>query len=405
MSLTKAQRFKMMFEKTKEMLSLSVRIRLAVVLVLGSCVGLSWAEEQKGDPRQLPDILGVTHVDGKYHLTDKDFLNEGGDHILALGSRVIKVWFSNPPKSYSFNSQWPPMTSMVDTARSRYFRELFDKPFTTYIMMCFSKGRGAGYFRDGMTEEQKLDEQRQFYELAKYLLTAYRQTGKTFVLQHWEGDWLIRASYDRNVDPTPEAIKGMTGWLNARQAGVTQARQEVGTDGVRVYHAAEVNLVVGSMRQGRPNLVNKVLPYTKLDLVSYSAWDATSEHAKDPNMFREALDFIAANTPDSASFGDRNVYVGEFGMPENEFSAERIAEMIPDVVRTARDWGCPYIVYWQLYCNELKPRGQPTPVTANDAVRGFWLIRPDGSKAWTWDYFHGLLNPRAKRLQSIGASK
>ncbi|MEA3224997.1 MAG: hypothetical protein U9Q07_03540 [Planctomycetota bacterium] len=382
-----------------------MRIRFAVLLVLVVSIGWSRAGGAGDNPKQLPDIVGVTHVDGKYHLTDKDFLNEGADQILALGSRVIKVWFHNPPKSYSFNSQWPPMGSMVETAKSPYFRRLFDKPFTTYIMMCFSKGRSASYFRSGITEEQKLDEQRQFYELAKYLLTTYKRTGKTFVLQHWEGDWLIRASYDKNADPAPEAIKGMIGWLNARQAGVNQARDEVGSDGVSVYHAAEVNRVVRSMRRGEPNLVNKVLPHTKLDLVSYSAWDATTEHAKDPNVFRDALDFIAANMPDSPSFGNQNVYVGEFGMPENEFSAERIRGMIPDVVQTARDWGCPYIVYWQLYCNELKPRRQPTPVTGNDEVRGFWLIRPDGSKAWTWDYFHGLLNPGSALLPNIGAAK
>ena len=375
-----------------------MHVRFAVLLVLGVCIGWSRAEEARDNPKALPDIVGVTHVDGKYHLTENDFLNEGADQILGLGSRVIKVWFHNPSKSYSFNSQWPVAESMVETAESPYFKELFGKPFTTYIMMCFSKGRGAAYFRSGITAEQKLDEQRQFYELTRHLLTTYRQTGKTFVLQHWEGDWLIRSSYNGKVDPTPEAIEGMIGWLNARQAGVERARREIGTNGVSVYHAAEVNRVVGSMREGQANLVNKVLPHTKLDLVSYSAWDATSEHARDPNVFREALDFIAANMPDSPSFGNRNVYVGEFGMPENEFSAERIREMIPDVVRTAVDWGCPYVVYWQLYCNELKPRRQPTPVTSNDAVRGFWLIRPDGSKAWTWDYFYGLLNSGNTRL-------
>ncbi|MHC4369838.1 MAG: hypothetical protein ACYSW8_19680 [Planctomycetota bacterium] len=373
--------------------------------MFGICIGSGRAEGAGDNPKQLADIVGVTHVDGKYHLTDKDFLNEGADQILALGSRVIKVWFHNPPKSYSFNSRWPPMPSMVDIAKSPYFRELFDKPFTTYIMMCFSKGRGAGYFTSGMTAEQKLDEQRQFYELTKYLLTTYKRTDKTFILQHWEGDWLIRGSYDKNVDPTPEAIKGMIGWLNARQAGVSQARLEVGCDGVRLYHAAEVNRVVCSMRRGEPNLVNKVLPHTKLDLVSYSAWDATTEHARDPNVFRDALDFIATNMPDSPAFGGRNVYVGEFGMPENEFGAGRIREMIPDVIRTSLDWGCPYIVYWQLYCNELKLHNQPTPVTDNDAVRGFWLIRPDGSKAWTWDYFHRLLKPDSIRLQDSGVSK
>jgi len=289
------------------------------------------------------------------------------------------------------------MDSLVEIAQSPYFRKLFDKPITTYIMMCFSMGRNASYWRNGVTEEQKLDEQRQFYELTKHLLTTYKGTGKTFILQHWEGDWLIRGSYDKNVDPTPEAISGMIEWLNARQAGVNQARKEVGLEGVWVYHAAEVNRVVSSMKEGKPNLVNKVLPHTRLDLVSYSAWDATTKLYDEPDVFREALDFIAANMPDSPDFGGRNVYVGEFGMPENKFPAGQIQKVIPSAVETALDWGCPYIVYWQLYCNELKGKNRRAPVHSNDDVRGFWLIRPDGSKAWTWDYLYGLLNSPAPK--------
>jgi len=259
-------------------------------------------------------------------------------------------------------------------------------------MMCFSKGKSAAYWRNGITAEQKLDEQKQFYELTKYLLTTCKGTGKTFVLQHWEGDWLIRGNYDKNADPTPKAISGMIGWLNARQEGVNQARKEVGTDGVWVYHAAEVNRVVSTMKQGRPNMVDKVLSHTQLDLVSYSAWDATAEYSGNSQILREALDFIAKNTPDSVEFGNRNVYLGEFGMPENNHPSDKIQKVIPGAVETALNWGCPYIVYWQLYCNELKDKQQKPPVKSNDAVRGFWLIRPDGSKAWTWDYFSGLLS-------------
>jgi len=341
---------------------------------------------------ELRDIIGVTHVNGRYYLTDEDYLNERAEQILALGSRVIKVWFHKPQESYSFNSKWHQMDTLVEIVRSPYFRELFDRPFTTYILMCFSMGRGGGYWKNGITEQQKQDEQKQFYELAKHLLITHRNTGKTFVLQHWEGDWLIRGSFNREIDPEQVAISGMIDWLNARQAGVNQARREVGQRGVRVYHAAEVNRVVVSMKEGRPNMVNSVLPHTNLDLVSYSAWDATTERFEDPNVFREALDFIAAHMPDSPDFGNRNVYLGEFGMPENGFSAEQIRKAIPNAVQTALDWGCPYIVYWQLYCNELKSGKRKPPVHDNDAVRGFWLIRPDGSKGWTWDYFYRLLH-------------
>jgi hypothetical protein len=189
----------------------------------------------------------------------------------------------------------------------------------------------------------------------------------------------------------------MIEWLNARQAGVNQARQEVGTNEVFVYHAAEVNRVVDSMKNGKPNMVNKVLPHTKLDLVSYSAWDSTTAYPEDPQVFADALDFIAKNMPDSPDFGNRNVYVGEFGMPENKFPAEQIKKMVPSVVTTALDWGCPYIIYWQLYCNELQDSKEQTPVHKNDAVRGFWLIRPDGSRAWTWEYFSGLLSSGGKK--------
>lgn len=366
---------------------------LIAILNLGS---FCCAQDQTA--RDVRDVVGVVHVAGRYHLTDKDFLNEGADQILALGSRVIKVWFygkrhEHPDGVYPYNSQWPKADSLVEGAKTPYYQELFDKPFTTYILVVTALGRDDGYWRNGISEEQKADEQRQFYELAKYLLTRYKDTGKTFVLQHWEGDWMVRGNFDAQAAPTELALKSMIEWLNARQAGVNQARQEVGQQGVHVYHATEVNRVVQSMRQDFPNMVLKVLPHTNLDLVSYSAWDSATEHYADPNVLRQALDFIAAHTPDSPDFGNRNVYIGEFGMPESGYSLDQIRTAIPNAVRTGLDWGCPYVVYWQLYCNELKDPNARPPVQSNDAVRGFWLIRPDGTKSWLWDYFHSLFAP------------
>jgi len=368
--------------------------RLITAILVAASPALAGPAEPPTRP--LPDVIGITHVNGQYHLGDRDFLNEGAGEVLALGSRVIKLWFHKPWQSYPYNSRWPTCRSLVDIARTPYFREVFHKPFTTYILMCFSMGRPAGYFIKGITPEQAEDEQRQFYELARYLLSTYKGSGKTFVIQHWEGDWLVRGSFDRNAEPAPAALEAMITWLNARQAGISRARDQIGCHGVRVYHAAEVNRVVASMRQGRPGLVNKVLPRTRLDLVSYSAWDAATAGYKDPNLQRRALDYIAENTPDSPDFGDKNVYIGEFGMPENSYSLARIQKAIPNAVETALRWGCPYVVYWQLYCNELSDSRHRRPVQRNDQVRGFWLIRPDGSKAWTWHYFHGLLTGKAQ---------
>jgi hypothetical protein len=238
---------------------------------------------------------------------------------------------------YPYNSDWPKADSLAEAAKLPYFRALFDKPFTTYIMVVTSLGRDDAYWRSGISAQDKRDEQRQFYELTKELLTTYRNTDKTFVLQHWEGDWMVRGNFDAKADPTEAALANMVEWLNARQAGVNQARTEVGCDGVHVYHAAEVNRVVSSMKDSRPNMVNKVLPHCKLDLVSYSAWDSATEHYAEPNVLRAALDFIAANAPDSPDFGNKNVYIGEFGMPENLYSSQQVQTAVKNAVTVALD--------------------------------------------------------------------
>ena len=107
------------------------------------------------------------------------------------------------------------------------------------------------------------------------------------------------------------------------------------------------------------------VPHTHVDLVSYSAWDTQD----DSRLLRRALDYIAKHTPDREPFGDRNVYIGEFGSPENDRSEEHVRRILPGVIDAAVDWGCLYVIYWQLYCNEARRQ----PVRDNDDVRGFWL--------------------------------
>ena len=53
---------------------------------------------------------------------------------------------------------------------------------------------------------------------------------------------------------------------------------------------------------------------------------------------------------------------------------------------------CPYIIYWQLYCNEFLNPDAVAPVTLNSDMRGFWLIKPDGTKSWHYDYLKEMCN-------------
>jgi hypothetical protein len=337
----------------------------------------------------IKDKLGATHAVGRYYGTTDDFLNEGADKLLTIGTHIIKILFdSSMQNAYPWNSVWPQAATPLQRAQLPYVAELFEKPFTTYILMVTEP---VADWHNGMTPEQQAQEQQSFYELTRFLLHKYSGTGKTFVLQHWEGDWLIRGHTNPSVPPTSQAIAGMIQWLNARQAGVNQARNEFGFPGVRVFNAAEINLVVSSMDLGYVNMVTEVLPYVNVDLVSYSAWDATVGFIGQPQKLHDALDYIASHANNSQYFGDKNIYIGEFGLPENEYSQQNVATLVNDTINTAFDWGCQYVMFWQLYCNELVNPNTPVPVTNNNDVRGFWLIRPDGTFSWAYTYLRSFL--------------
>jgi hypothetical protein len=350
---------------------------IALTLAAGS---MAWCA--RTTPRETRDIVGASHVASLYNFTDQDFLNEGADKLLQMGSRVIKVWFTgDPARDYRFNTTWPKFSSLVEEAKLPYYRKLFAKPFTTFILETYAPGRPGQYFTDGMKPEDVKRESDGMYEFAKYLLKEYRGTGKTFVLQNWEGDWVLTPPKTTGP-PTRRKIWGMIDWLNARQDGVDRARREVGTKGVMVAHAAEVNLVEKAM-QGKVSVTNTVIPRTHCDLYSYSAWDSS---LGDPQRLRAALDYLASKVPPSKLYGSKNIYIGEFGAPENEFGGPQgQLKIVKGDVETALDWGARYIIYWELYCNEKA--GEFTGRPTNSDCRGFWLIRPDGTKAPVWDYF------------------
>lgn len=157
-------------------------------------------------------------------------------------------------------------------------------------------------------------------------------------------------------------------------------------DGVRVFHAAEVNLVEKA-QLGYPTVTNDVLPHTHCDLYSYSAYDTMGQSEE---KFRAALPYLAEKAPDSAAFGANNVYIGEFGWPESLVSEEQRLNMIRYTVETARAFGAPYILFWELYCDG--PREGSSPPYENSEMVGNWLIRPDRTKSPAWDYFHGLFS-------------
>jgi len=363
----------------------------------------------------LSGIIGSTHAAGKYYFTSRDYVNEGAVEIANAGMRVLKLWFASPIGHYPWNCNWPEeFDDYVQMAEHPHYRELFNRPFDTYVLTLFEQED----FRHGLPDPLPAIVEQRYYDLARHLLENYAGTGKTFIIGHHEGDWHLRGNtnLDPRYDPNQTVINGMIRWYDARQRGVDRAKQDCPVQGVNLYHAAEVNLVLLAMN-GRPTVTNDVLPYVNCDLVSYSAYDTVihthREHneAKWRETFRQALDYLDSKVADKPPFGSKNIFIAEYGGPEQQWGGDEQAEQ--DLLRMTRatveesvSWGCPYVIYWQVYCNEcrLVERGHrkrvggsiargTKPVTRNKDCRGFWMIKTDGTYSVARDYFTGLLDP------------
>jgi hypothetical protein len=335
---------------------------------------------------EVRDVLGSAHAGGTYNFTPEDYLDEGADQLLTFGTRVIKVWLTPDVATlYPFNSNWsPPAANVTELAQKPYFQSLFAKPFTTYLLV-IQPAAVTPPFLSGLSAADAAAESQQMHDLARYLLTAYAGSGKTFVLQNWEGDHLLRSGLAAGVDPARVRLQGMIDWWNARQDGVARARAEVGENGVRVAHAAEVNQLADAMA-GKVTAVNDVVPYTHADLYSYSSWDI----GFDPQQLTLALDYLRAKAPPSALYGRGNVYLGEYGAAKDQVPpGETRRGLIDELTETALAWGVRWAVYWQVYDNEAYGTIDPLVVRPTaDQLRGFWLIRPDGVKAAYYPDLH-----------------
>jgi hypothetical protein len=343
----------------------TMSFRIAAVLLCLSVTGATGAPPKAEPVDTFNYVLGTQTIGIKYQFTEKTGLVETAERIREMGSNLLKISMGRrySGKTYSLPRR-SDVKSLVDLARNEpSFRAVLDMPFATYHIWanCFASNRWA----DGLSERERKREYDELYALAAYLLDRYKGTGKTFLLGHWEGDWLLHKGYDRKNDPSPQAIKGMIDWLNVRQRAVDDAKRDAKGSDVRLYHYTEVNLVQKGMKGGTC-LVNDVLPHTSVDYVSYSSYDTTNPHAGNAGKaLRAALDYIESKLPPKAGIRGKRVFIGEYGFPlEKSRTPQKQDRCARDVCRAALEWGCPFVLYWQMYCNE------------NDTGthRGFWLI-------------------------------
>jgi hypothetical protein len=324
---------------------------------------------------------------------------EGAKTVRQLGSPSIFIYLSPDFRAqYPDRSDhlWPDQdpTSLVKLAQTAPFQTVLNMPFRTFVITAFSFANADQVKQFATNANAAAAEEQEFHDLTKYLYATFAGSGKTFILKHWEGDWVGLEGFDHSADISPTMISAMTNWLVARQKGVSRARNESGNvKGVAVLNAVEVNRVFDYSQNGLRRVINKVVPFVHADMVTYSSYDSSlsgTDSTSEARAMNQAIGVINSLAPDPLALGSRRMLISEYGLFENERPTETIWRT-QTILSTAKSAGLLGAFHWQVFDNECSDADLnyfPTGSIINTAVhpdntqcRGLWLVRPDGSES------------------------
>jgi hypothetical protein len=362
---------------------------LLAILAVGTATGFA---AQRKAPFSLS--VGTQSIGVRYQFTEESALVESAKEIAGLGSDTLKIALT--PKyadDYRLDPD-PGIQSIVDlvSAKSDYLK-VMDMPFRNIMLWVYPFSDSQSAFSTGEISDAEADAiYREIYSFTVCLLERYSGTGKSFFFGNWEGDWhVMLENYDYEKDPAPESIAGAIQWFNLREKAVADARRDTPHHDVEIYFYIELNHVRKSLDRDKPSIVNRVLPHIRTDYVSWSSYDITKPAARmDEEKGRErvfqALDYIESQLPPSDVPGKR-VFIGEYGFELSSFKTpERQRQYTASIMKWCLEWGCPFVLYWELYCNEVD--------SDTGTHRGYWLIDDKGAKQPAW-FLHKAFLDRA----------
>ena len=298
----------------------------------------------KGGFRKVSGILGATHMNPLYNFTAKPVLEEGGDVLRQMGSDAIKLWYGpDYATNYPQNHIWPVVNNLTELAQTDYFQTMFGDPnFKTYSLELATFDYHTSW-QNGLVGYESNSISAEVYAFASHLLDTYNNSGKTFILQNWEGD------NNLGQDASATKVQGMIDWLNCRQNAITAAMADSPSSNVWVYGAAECNKV-GQPDWSGPRCITDVFPHLHMDLYSYSDWYTRYSE----EYLLEDLNNIKRYAPDSAAFGHENVMLGEFGLNRTANGEEGNLLSSQTEFEIGMDVGARFAFYWCVYDTSIE---------------------------------------------------
>lgn len=346
---------------------------------------------------QPPNLfLGTQAIGGRYHFTEEEPLMESARLIAELGSGIMKLSISKQAsfgkvKANVLKNELGLQTLAEIAAKDPTHRAVLDMPFTHVFIWAypFTTHGSAGTFKPA---EREL-EYREMFDLTAHLLRTYSGSGKKFYLGHWEGDWHLRPHFDPK-QPFPEHFgENFVAWLKVRQQAIDDAKRDTPHENVEVWHYTEVNLVEPFL-QGGQCLTNDILPQVDVDFVSYSSYDSLQRGIRDD--LHASLNHIESKLKPKPGIPGKRVFIGEYGFPARRYSPKVQNRKSIETIIAALEWGCPFVLYWELYDNEGTP----------EKPGGFWLINEKNEKQPIWHthqrYFTWARKHIAEVMERIG---
>jgi hypothetical protein len=311
-------------------------------------------------------VIGTQTIGPTYGLTSDDKLVETAKQIQSMGSNLLKISlaldaYDLPNKTLNFSHEL--------FEKDASFRKVLSMGFGYYFFWVYTPQVD---WANGLSEQELQREYDNLYKLTEYLLETCNGTGKAFYFGHWEGDWHLTDMNANLQTVDPVKIQGMIDWYNIRQKAIEDAIAANPGSDVKVYQYSEVNLVYDAKNKGYDRVVNKVLPGSNIDFVSYSSYDAiaNNNYANLENDLQTALNYIEQNLKPKSGITGKRVFIGEYGFSGRNVGAQAQDNRSRMVMKASLKWGCPFILYWEMYNNEISG-GQQV---------GYWLINNLGVK-------------------------
>lgn len=314
-------------------------------------------------------VLGTQGIGGQYKFSNESALLEQAKQIRAMGSNILKISLGkNAPKSYGLN-QINVNSTLALFQSDKDYKKVFDMDFKYIFAWVHTMTDVVWKKKMDASDEKKIYDE--MFELCVYILKEYNNSGKTFMIGNWEGDWLLHPNYDRKASPPKNHTDNMAKWFQIRQKAVDDAKLLTAHENVFMYHYIEVNLVLKGMN-GETCISSAVLPFVDVDFISYSSYESiknkTFEEKK--QTLTDVFNYIEKQLKPKKNLPfDRRVFIGEYGYHANIEKPESFQKQFDEtkeIMLIALELNLPFALHWQMYNNEYEKNGRSKEMSLID---------------------------------------